>query len=427
VSDKGRLDGLVLFRFGQIYQRGGGIEEHLNTVDRLLLERNRMTILRAFLANRGEEHSIKTDRVGKGLLIWVPVEQLDYQDPQMPINLSPFLNLMTSHMRGVVGAALARAVGRIISISPLRKKTWLRISCKNIGSLIYQLHRQYGIQLGVIHTLFGADEATVMNDLMKLSVPFAVINHFENSRLAHPMSKLMIRGAAAVGVVSTVRVPHSLQHRISPIIEGVDGDFFQLEYASSLEDQKGGNNIFLPARIAHSKGQVDAVRALSLLERQGIAANLIIAGRISSESAVTELNEMVAHLRCSGRVLILGELDRDALRNWYAACAVVILPSYIEALGRTLLEAQLMKRPVIAYNVGGVSQAMLDGLTGFLVRKGNVAGLAMRLGQLLTDMPTRSRMGEAGRMFVVERFRLRRMVETHEDLYVQALARIGSS
>jgi glycosyltransferase involved in cell wall biosynthesis len=70
----------------------------------------------------------------------------------------------------------------------------------------------------------------------------------------------------------------------------------------------------------------------------------------------------------------------------------------------SLKEAQLMKRPVIATNVGGNPEMMKDGVTGFLVEKGNHKQLIEKIKLLLTDKKLAEQMGNEGRKFVEETY-----------------------
>ena len=70
----------------------------------------------------------------------------------------------------------------------------------------------------------------------------------------------------------------------------------------------------------------------------------------------------------------------------------------------TLQEAQLMKKPVVATNVGGISELMKDNETGFLVEKGNADEWIEKLLILINDKQKRKDMGNKGRKFVEENF-----------------------
>jgi glycosyltransferase involved in cell wall biosynthesis len=72
----------------------------------------------------------------------------------------------------------------------------------------------------------------------------------------------------------------------------------------------------------------------------------------------------------------------------------------------TLQEAQLMEKPVIATNVGGIPELMKDGETGFLIEKGNSIELFEKLSLLLNDLGKSNEMGKKGRKFVRDNFNL---------------------
>jgi glycosyltransferase involved in cell wall biosynthesis len=85
---------------------------------------------------------------------------------------------------------------------------------------------------------------------------------------------------------------------------------------------------------------------------------------------------------------------------------VVVLPSNWEATPIVLLEAMAAERPVVAYDVGGVGEAMLTGETGILVRHGELAGLGSSLSALLRNPARRRQMGAAARRHVQRNFTL---------------------
>tara|TARA_B100000586_G_scaffold83807_1_gene59367 strand:- start:2002 stop:2280 length:279 start_codon:yes stop_codon:yes gene_type:complete len=70
----------------------------------------------------------------------------------------------------------------------------------------------------------------------------------------------------------------------------------------------------------------------------------------------------------------------------------------------TLQEAQLMKKPVVATNVGGIPEMMIDGKTGFLVQQGNHEQLVKKLTLLLEDKELAKKMGSNGHKFIEETF-----------------------
>jgi glycosyltransferase involved in cell wall biosynthesis len=88
----------------------------------------------------------------------------------------------------------------------------------------------------------------------------------------------------------------------------------------------------------------------------------------------------------------------------YDCADVFALPSIQEGQGIALLEAQSSAKPVVAFNVGGVKEAVLDGESGLLVPQVNSNMLAEAVLKLLSNSSLRQRMGAKGREFVLGNF-----------------------
>jgi glycosyltransferase involved in cell wall biosynthesis len=94
----------------------------------------------------------------------------------------------------------------------------------------------------------------------------------------------------------------------------------------------------------------------------------------------------------------------DKVREYLTEIDVYALVSGIDMSPLTLQEAQLMKKPVVATNVGGIPELMKDNETGFLVEKGNANEWIKKLSILIEDKQKRENMGNKGRKFVEENF-----------------------
>jgi glycosyltransferase involved in cell wall biosynthesis len=93
------------------------------------------------------------------------------------------------------------------------------------------------------------------------------------------------------------------------------------------------------------------------------------------------------------------------------------LPSYNEGLPMSVLEAMAAGLPVLATPVGGIPEAVSDGVEGFLVAPGDVAALAARLAQLLQDDGLAQRMGAAARRKVETTFSSQAVLPHVEKMY----------
>ena len=157
---------------------------------------------------------------------------------------------------------------------------------------------------------------------------------------------------------------------------------------------------------------------------------VLYAGRLSPEKGVLELvtatdgmNLVVAgdgQLRA--RVpQALGFVPHDELQRLYARSAVVACPSHREGFGVACLEAMAHGRPVVAGDVGGLRDLVVDGQTGYLVPPRDVGALRRALERLLADRELRRRLGHAGRRRAAERFSWGRVTEATLAAYEDAV------
>ena len=103
----------------------------------------------------------------------------------------------------------------------------------------------------------------------------------------------------------------------------------------------------------------------------------------------------------------LGSLEYpDKVREFLTEIDVYALISGIDMSPLSLQEAQLMKKPVVATNVGGIPELMEDGKTGFLVEKGNANDLLEKLSMSVNNLENSNEMGKKGREFVKNNFNL---------------------
>src|SRR5438067_10065278 len=126
-----------------------------------------------------------------------------------------------------------------------------------------------------------------------------------------------------------------------------------------------------------------------------------------------------ARRRLAGRAELVGA--RRDVRELLAAADLFVLSSRSEALPISVLEAMAAGLPVVATDVGGVSELVVDGETGFLVPPADAKALAQALETLLREPRLRRRFGAAARRRAEQRFDLPRFREAHLRLYRREL------
>jgi glycosyltransferase involved in cell wall biosynthesis len=137
--------------------------------------------------------------------------------------------------------------------------------------------------------------------------------------------------------------------------------------------------ILFVGRLTREKGVDLLLEALARMENQSARLELV-----GADPGQLDLRGMIARLGLSDRVSIAGELELAELPARYAACSLLALPSRSEGLPCVVAEALLSGRPVVASDVGGVSEVVDDGV-GRLVPSEDVARLSAALDDVLRE------------------------------------------
>ena len=176
----------------------------------------------------------------------------------------------------------------------------------------------------------------------------------------------------------------------------------------------------LVGRFAARKGHSCAMRAAKLASARVRGFKMIFAGEGELES---ELRAEAEELGVSDHVLFVG-FRRDIPRL-LAASDVLLLPSEDECLPLVILEAMSSRLPVIATDIGGISEAVDDGRTGILVRPRDAEGLADAVVEVLDDREHGRAMGLEGRRKVEAEFSLAACSAAVFDIYEELLSEKG--
>ena len=180
------------------------------------------------------------------------------------------------------------------------------------------------------------------------------------------------------------------------------------------EGEKG--LILCIGRFDGVKGIPELIHALSYIKGRRWRAELVGEGPFRQKA-----EEEVERLGLKSRIKFLGQLSSKAIDGCFQRCSIIAIPSMIpESFGRVGIEAAAFEKPAVAFDSGGIREWLVEGETGFLVRRGDTQGLANRISQLLEDEELGSRMGRKGKERVDECFRkgqlLRRLLTVYEEV-----------
>ena len=237
---------------------------------------------------------------------------------------------------------------------------------------------------------------------------------------AIPSEWLLARASAGIITVSEADYRLGLRYRIgrppkmNKVLNGVE----PLALPARARPVPSVPRVVMVARFDRPKEQSLLVRAMAAVE-QPYELWLVGDGRlreaVEAEARTLGVGSRVRFLgTCRNVPEILAEAD------------IFVLASRSEGLPMSILEAMRAGLPVVATNVGGVPEAVQSQVTGFLVARGDAAGLRRRIVDLLEQPALRARMGQAGRTRFEREFSSQVMVEgtrsVYERLIPEALA-----
>ena len=176
--------------------------------------------------------------------------------------------------------------------------------------------------------------------------------------------------------------------------------------------------IGIVSKLWEGKGHIVLIQAFKELKKELKDIRLVIVGE---GYLYDRLLREVAMYGLSDSVLFTGfQMDVSEI---IASFDVAVLPSFFEGMGRVLLEAMAMEKPVVASRVGGIPDLVEHGVNGFLVSPGNIQELKEAIKKILNDKKLARKMGKEGRRGVMKQFSADVMVQSIEKVYRECLNR----
>jgi colanic acid/amylovoran biosynthesis glycosyltransferase len=169
------------------------------------------------------------------------------------------------------------------------------------------------------------------------------------------------------------------------------------------------------ASLTEQKGLGHLVAACARLRDRGFEIRCLLIGEGPERG---RLEAQIRQLRLTEHVRLTGQLPHREVIGHLRDAVVFAHPSVVERRGamdgipNTILEALALETPVVATRLSGIPEVVMSEQTGLLVEAGDEDGLAAALERLLRDPALGRRLGAAGRTLVLERFDVRRNVET---------------
>jgi glycosyltransferase involved in cell wall biosynthesis len=210
------------------------------------------------------------------------------------------------------------------------------------------------------------------------------------------------------------------QIRIAP--NGVDTQRFKPSKAcETIKRQIGIESklcVLFVGRLIPRKGLTYLIEAARHIVKEYSQTVFLIVG---DGPLKKHLLSHIKEVKLASTFVFIGEVNEKLLPALYNCADVFVLPSIQEGQGIALLEAQATAKPVVAFNVGGVGEAVLNKETGLLT-KPDSNELAGAINKLLRSKSLRDKMGNNGRKYVKENFSWNICAQKMLQVYQEAIA-----
>jgi len=321
-------------------------------------------------------------------------------------------NVMTSHFLAAVRKSGTEAVlsrkslsGAVAEINRIRPAkffrllaTWARFAA-NL--------RRVRPDLAVIFassTLVGLAAESVIAALCRLRrVPYVLYLHTDVHRripaAPFPLRALLsafFRSAEAVVVLGRTfrdEIASERTGRVFVLPNCVDDP----AGASGTGPEAGAPKVLFLSNIEESKGIMTLLEAVPLVLAEEPGVTFSIVGPWRGRAVRRRVEAFIAGKGLHRSVSLEGEAYGERKAEILSRHDLFVLPSRREALSLAALEAMRASLPVVSTGVGAMSEAVVDGVTGFIVPPDDPAALAGRVLELVRNAPLRSAMGQAGR------------------------------
>ncbi|MEV4351664.1 glycosyltransferase [Actinoplanes sp. NPDC049596] len=199
--------------------------------------------------------------------------------------------------------------------------------------------------------------------------------------LGRAVDRVVVQCQDEVQELIRMGVPRS---RMSLVPSGVNTERFRPD--GPVRTRAKRPRILTVARLVERKGVEDLIRALPGVPR----AELVVVGgppldELDGDPYARKLLTLAERCRVADRVRLTGAVPAHEMPAWYRSADVVAATPWYEPFGLTVLEAMASGVPVIASAVGGLTDTVVDGVTGDLVPARDPAALAVALRKLLAD------------------------------------------
>lgn len=327
-------------------------------------------------------------------------QELDIQTEVVPFSgiLDTYnRNLLSTSISGKIRTA-ARILQYNIDTRPIIAESDI-IWCENLRMVLTLLPT---IQMRSIPVIWN----------IGLGIPSEGKIKYLNDIALRSVSDVYIESDRQTQRVFTEEQYESFSHKFTTFHKGIDIKKFEPDQYDSIDEE--GYKIGTAASLTPRKGLDYLIDAMLLILEEYDSVTLSIAGRPPDGNIeyANRLKQQVQDYGIEDHVEFLGWVEN--MPEYLSTLDVFVLPSLNEGIPGVVREASAMKNPVVATNVGGTSDAVIDGETGYLIEPGDADQIAKYVIKLLNDPQKQFKMGKRGRGHIAGNFTIEHYVDQYE-------------
>jgi glycosyltransferase involved in cell wall biosynthesis len=334
---------------------------------------------------------------------------------------------------GKLVASVERAGGRHIGLRLNSKDPW--VIWRNAARLAEIIRRQ---QVDIVHARSRAPAWSALLACRRTGAHFVTTYHGlygEDLPGKQLYNSVMARGERVIAISHYVAEHLAARYRIDParvrvIPRGVDPSVFDPDaikpnrmtrILDTWRLPEGARTVVLAGRLTRWKGQSVLIDSLAKMGQPDIFGVLVGSDRGHARYAASLIRQ-AERLGIVGRLRLVGECD-DMPAALLLADVVVNASTKPEGFGRAVIEAQAMRRPIIATDHGGAVETVEPGVTGWRVPPGDADALAAAIAHAfsLSDA-ARAELGHRARQSVQQSYTTSAMQQATLDVYAELLA-----
>ena len=193
---------------------------------------------------------------------------------------------------------------------------------------------------------------------------------------------------------------------------GVDSNYFLPK-----KIPKNTPIVLLPCRILWDKGIGEFFEVARGILKRGFKARFVLVGQFDEQNPKSVKKNIIEKFLSNG-IEYWGHIEE--MRSVYEKSRIILFPSYREGFPKALLEAASCSRPIVAFDVPGCKEIVLDKTNGILVDFKNIKKLEEAVFELLSDYKKCEKYGRAGRKLVIENFTSKKIYDETVKVWYEA-------